>query len=702
MEIDFMKRRKVSSSMLLLILLLGGSMAASVAPFSGCGHLVQGPNCVLFSPDNNPVERYALSNYGFFQVGSQVCVSGNLVPNCQPSCQQASGCIIDNAIDSMMVPPQNFQGCGILVQQGGCMLFAADSIPNVKFRLAQYGGFHVGDRVCVAGNLVVGCQGGCPGIDHCIQNNSISPSFPQGSYFMECGVLMIDSGCAQLFPGSNPIGRVTIDSTGNFHTGDTIRVFGILNQSCQSSCMGGEPCVAVDSIMFCSAPPTAPVLGRAIMKLINSDSLPSILAETGSTLVDSIRSRQTYLIKYADSMPADSMVRMLQAHPDIIFAEPSFEMNLPEVLQMSISFPDEAHHPYIRDVSPTQYYEQPAVYTVGIDSANLRSSGSGTIVAVIDNGIDFAHPAFAGALSEMGYDFFDNDPNAADQPGEAFGHGTFVSGLIRLVAPNCRLLPLRAFGADGVGNSFAIAQAIYYAIDHGAKVINMSFGVYESSEALVKACSTAVAAGVTLVAAAGSDSTFMPIYPAALPGVIAVSALDTSGAISYLSNYGNYMDVCAPGVNLYSSLAGTHEWGTWSGTSFAAALVTGSCALIRTLNDTLSTSEVEDQIRSSANKVIHGMTITPPDQYYGYGRIDAASAVWTMASTATGSAGDMDGSGSIDISDAVYLCGYIFNGGPAPRPGTSADVNCDGSVDISDAVFLLTYIFYGGDPPGCL
>jgi thermitase len=701
MEIDTMRHKTAITGVLLLIsLVISGAVTVGAVPFSERGQLIQGPNCLLFVRGNPAQDELVLENYGYFGPGTSVHVSGDLVMGCQTSCSLAVGCVLGNSIDSSSTPPQPFFACGVLVQQDACLLFAPDSFPSTKYRLEHYGGFHVGDRVCVSGDFVAGCMSSCPGVLYCIQNNSISPAYPQGSYFVECGVLNISTACKFFLPGGNPFAKVVLDSVGGYHNGDTVRICGVFTPSCQTTCSDTLGCVAVDSIWLCNAPPTNRVLGKAIVRLGPDQPISPIIVPAGATLVDSIRRQHTYLVQYPDSISTEAFIDSMLSHPEVVYAEPSYELNLPEVLQMSISFPDDAAHPYVVDVSPTEYFNQPAASILGIDSANARTGGAGILVAVIDNGVDYAQPALTGTLVN-GYDFFDNDPDPSDIPGEAFGHGTFACGMIRLVAPNCQILPLRAFGPDGVGNSFAITQAIYFAIDHGADVINMSFGVYESSAALEKACSTAVAAGITLVAAAGSDSTFMPIYPAALPGVIAVTALDTSGAICYMSNYGDYIDVCAPGVNLYSALAGIYDWGNWSGTSFSAALVTGSCALIRSLNRTLTGTEIESQIQTSANKTIHGITISPPDQYYGYGRLDAATAVWTTTAVDTTLVGDINGSGEIDVSDAVYLCDYIFNSGPRPVTQNIADVNCDAAVDVSDAVALLNFIFGSGASPGC-
>ena len=252
-----------------------------------------------------------------------------------------------------------------------------------------------------------------------------------------------------------------------------------------------------------------------------------------------------------------------------------------------------------------------------------------------------------------------------------------------------------------MGTSWAITQSIYLAIAEGAKVINMSFGFHEDSYAVMKACSTAVAAGITLVEAVGNDSSFHPTAPSSYPGVIAVSALDTNSAFASFSNFGNHVDVCAPGMKLYGALSGTYQWGTWSGTSFAAALVSGSCALVLGVDPNLTTAQMESRMRSTATKQFDGIVVHPPDVRYGYGRVDANNAVLNLGQPAPNLHGDVDHSGSIDVSDCVFLISYVFGRGAPPDPLEIGDANCDYQVDISDIVTLIAYIFGGGALPVC-
>src|SRR5262249_12607184 len=143
--------------------------------------------------------------------------------------------------------------------------------------------------------------------------------------------------------------------------------------------------------------------------------------------------------------------------------------------------------PYVGGQSPSPFFSQPQVLNLNLAGAQTYTYGGGVTVAVIDTGIDYNHPLFAGRISSDGFDFVGNDGTSNDEPGGAgYGHGTFISGLIRLVAPNATIMPLRVFDRNGVGTSFHIAQAIRYARDHGAKVINMSFGV-QQPDALINA-----------------------------------------------------------------------------------------------------------------------------------------------------------------------------------------------------------------------
>jgi len=197
-------------------------------------------------------------------------------------------------------------------------------------------------------------------------------------------------------------------------------------------------------------------------------------------------------------------------------------------------------------------------------------------VAVIDTGVDINHPVLTSVLLP-GYDFTRNQPGASEwldvtgmqsgyvdtntqnqQPGyvqqstaavldqstaavldgspyAAFGHGTMTSGLVPLVAPQAKILPLKAFSSDGTGYLSNIVAALYYAVQHHANVVNMSFDLTSSSSALNQAVSYANKAGVVLVAAAGNESTSAPVYPAALNGSVVASPPPPIGTAALLS-----------------------------------------------------------------------------------------------------------------------------------------------------------------------
>lgn len=441
--------------------------------------------------------------------------------------------------------------------------------------------------------------------------------------------------------------------------------------------------------------------GQAIMKITFAAEPDSVLSGIEATLEDSIPQDRIFLINFPPQVPLEQILEYLQNNPTVIFAEPNFEIGFPESYQMSIAFPDDNPPPLLTGESPASFYDQPALYSIGLDSAHQLSLGNNINVAVIDNGIDFDHPLFTGRVTTLGYDFLDGDADPSEEAGTVLGHGTFVSGLIILTAPDCQVTPLRAFDGDGFSNSFAIAQAIYYAIENDVDIINMSFGMYDQCFLIQQACSTAVESCISLVAACGNDAFSAPTYPSALPGVIAVSAIDDLDLLADFSNYGDYIDICAPGVDVYSSLAGDYEWGTWSGTSFSTPFVSAICALVLSRSEDFTSLTMEAHVRQTAAIHLGWGTINPPDDFYGFGKIDAAKAVWSVDAMSGGICGDVNDDGVINVGDVVFLIALVFKNGPAPEPYSRGDINCDIAVDVADPVYLISYIFKSGQAPCC-
>jgi subtilisin family serine protease len=196
-----------------------------------------------------------------------------------------------------------------------------------------------------------------------------------------------------------------------------------------------------------------------------------------------------------------------------------------------------------------------------------------------------------------------NDDGVVD---DAVGHGTFVAGLVSLVAPSAKILPYRVLDSDGVGNVYIAYQAILDATASGADVINLSFGspAKGSSHLLSDAIKSAQRAGVVVVAAAGNDGTTHQQYPAAQTEVLSVAALDGT-ALPTFSSRGKWVDVSAPGVGIVGPLPGG-RYALWAGTSTAAPFVAGQVALMRSLAPSLSAKTLREAVDKTSRDLPKG------------------------------------------------------------------------------------------------
>src|SRR5437762_4356182 len=201
----------------------------------------------------------------------------------------------------------------------------------------------------------------------------------------------------------------------------------------------------------------------------------------------------------------------------------------------------------------------------------------------------FLDQSSAGFLDQSSASFLDQssasflDQSSAsflDTTNPAHGHGTFCAGLIAAIAPDAMIMPLRVFDDAGNADAFLIARAIRYAVQHGADVINMSFGMTSESNAVKQAIKFAVDHDVTVVASAGNNNWAAPQFPAAFNNVLGVAATDLMDKKASFSNFGKDIFVDAPGVNIISAYPGGY-YALASGTSFSAPFVSGEAALIR-------------------------------------------------------------------------------------------------------------------------
>ncbi|MFM1651252.1 S8 family serine peptidase [Brevibacillus sp. B_LB10_24] len=330
------------------------------------------------------------------------------------------------------------------------------------------------------------------------------------------------------------------------------------------------------------------------------------------------------LLRTGSTQEAEQMMQQLTAHPDVDFVEPNKKIYISESNRIAI--PNDPYYPKQWSLAAMHV---PEAWSL------LQPTRKSVVVAVIDTGIDPSHPDLAGRILE-GKDYVSQSKLPLDEN----GHGTHVAGIIAARTDNgigiaglagktdVMILPLKVLDKDGVGTVANEIQAIYDAVEMGADVINLSLGDDQPSRAEREAIRYAKDHDVIVVAAAGNQAAAVE-YPAAYPETLAVGASDANDQPAGFSNYGNMLDVVAPGMQILSTVPdqvtpGGYE--TMSGTSMATAAVSALAALLKSQAPERSSGEIEEIIKQSA------VDIGPPgrDIYSGYGRIDFALALQNL------------------------------------------------------------------------
>jgi len=295
---------------------------------------------------------------------------------------------------------------------------------------------------------------------------------------------------------------------------------------------------------------------------------------------------------------------------------------------------------HITAVPNDLYYasgDQDYLKTIQLPQAWDRTKGStAQLIAVVDTGVNGAHEDLKGR-TVAGYNAITNASIAAGAASDDNGHGSMVAGIaaantnnglgVAGVAWTGRVMPVKALDSQGSGYDSDIARGVVWAADHGAKVINLSLGGPDDDTVLHDAVKYAVGKGAVVVVAAGNGGNNTPEYPAAYPEALAVGATDAAGNIADFSTWGDWVDLAAPGVNIVSSGADGNYW-IGDGTSFAAPIVSGVAALVRTKYPTLTPAQVVSRLELTARDAgTRGI-----DPHYGYGFLSAYAAVggtWT-------------------------------------------------------------------------
>jgi len=665
--------------------------------YDACGILIQGANCVVFSPiagmTYDSTLYIKLDNYGAFVPNDTVCVYGILLAATPPDCPEANSRLLSNTIEEWSQANTPYSGCGVLVYEFGCLLFMPTDLYETYYYLENYGGFTEGDSVCISGTLVYECDTACVGTDGCVIGNSIYAWGNDGDWpYEECGVIVQGIDCLVFRRFDDSI-YLALDYTGEFTAGDSVCVSGVIEWGNDLGCSGVAGCIYTNNILLRA---DYYYNFEAIIKMEEGFSIEPILYQYQGFPLDSIVGDNLYLVSFSPSYMIEDIAEEIAAQPGVIFIQPNYAVGVPETFHVSQDFPDDSQPQLIWGSSPVSFFSDYGCYNIQSDSANIYATGEDIVIAIIDNGFKMDHPLLVDAILPNGFDFIDFDNDPSPEPGQLLSHGTFVCGIIRRIAPDCNILPIRAFDSTGFSNSYMLSNAIRYAIAQSVDVINMSFGTYTSNPIIQEAVADAVQAGICLVAAVGNAGTNIPTYPAAHPGVLAVSAIDTMEYRAEFSNYGDHLDVCAPGVNVYSSLAGDYEWGWWSGTSFSAPYTSAVCALILSQESNLTPFEIESLIKETADNNMYWGSFNPPSSEYGYGRVDALNSVFDA------SLGDVNDTGNRDVYDIIYLINALYNDGPAPIPVADiGDADCSNVINIFDITYLIKFLYIDGPRPSC-
>ncbi|MDH5718471.1 MAG: S8 family serine peptidase [Spirochaetia bacterium] len=354
------------------------------------------------------------------------------------------------------------------------------------------------------------------------------------------------------------------------------------------------------------------VENEALLKLkpLSEAELAAFMADHNLTQLDVVPSIETRLVRVSSALPYNEILLEIASDERVLFVEPNY---------ISRAFITNVNDSLISSQWGLEKIQMPYAWDV-------EKGSSGLNIAVLDTGINTSLTEFSGRLLS-GYNYIDNSSDVNDDN----DHGTMVAGIIGANTNNdtgiaginwhSKIIPVKILDNDGMGNYHIMAHGIRFAVDNGAKIINISAGGYAYSNTIQEAVKYARDNGVLIVAAAGNDGTNLSVYPAVEYGVLGVGATDENDEIDQNSNFGNYVDVLAPGINIVSL---NRDGGAKnaSGSSMAAPFVAGLASLLLSEDSSLTHDEI-------ANIIINNTDVTSAQIHdgYGTGRINAARSL---------------------------------------------------------------------------
>lgn len=374
--------------------------------------------------------------------------------------------------------------------------------------------------------------------------------------------------------------------------------------------------------------------------------------------------QNVYKLTFGVNADVYSVIHAYLNDPNVEYAEPNYIYKI-------AGKPDD---PY--------YSKQWAHQIIDSESAwNIEVGDSEVLVAVVDTGIDYTHEDLVANYVSLGYDWVNNDTDPMDD----HGHGTHCAGIIAATTNNSigiagiaqvKIMAEKVLCSGGYGYTDWVANGIIHATNSGANIISMSLGSPTYSELLHDAVKYAYNNGVLLVAAAGNSQTDKRFYPAGYDEVVAVAATDISDNLAWFSNYGEWIEVAAPGVAIYSTLP-NNTYGLMSGTSMACPHVAGEAALILSRFPTLTNEDLRFQLHWTTDDI----GAPGKDNNFGYGRINLRRAVEAFKPSKNVRIWGLQLNRLVKPQRSQTINVSVLNSGQEPLTNLYVDLIIDGEVD---------------------